>query len=235
MARKQAFTLIELLVVISIIALLISILLPALGQAREAARRSECLTRVRTLVYVNTIYTQDFKDYWVPYDNDDDHLSWIRKFANAGYLPDVPAGMPDSNSYWHHPWNTCPSTATNRNGYSVANEPDMLAYNMYFGWAHGGGSTAAKYKYVRTNQVDQPGKTSMYADSDARNYETAGGSHVMSYYYRHFSFIQEQKHNNTANYSFADGHAATISTEAAYALNGGALSTGSYPFIAPFK
>ena len=64
MARRRAFTLIELLVVISIIALLIAILLPALGAARDAAIKTQCLSNLRQMAIGSTAYANDAKGYW---------------------------------------------------------------------------------------------------------------------------------------------------------------------------
>lgn len=58
-ADKAGFTLIELLVVISIIAVLIAILLPALARARELANRSVCSANVRSIVQAMVIYAQN--------------------------------------------------------------------------------------------------------------------------------------------------------------------------------
>jgi prepilin-type N-terminal cleavage/methylation domain-containing protein len=60
--RKTAFTLIELLVVISIIALLVSILLPALSGARDQARMAVCSVHVSGMGKAVAIYATDSKD-----------------------------------------------------------------------------------------------------------------------------------------------------------------------------
>lgn len=64
--KKNGFTLVELLVVISIIALLVSILMPALGKAREQAKDALCLVNLRSIGQTLQLYTMDFDDQFTP-------------------------------------------------------------------------------------------------------------------------------------------------------------------------
>ena len=62
--RPGGFTLIELLVVVAIIALLVSVLLPALSTAREKARRTKCAANVRQMVLAMTMYSDEYNGYF---------------------------------------------------------------------------------------------------------------------------------------------------------------------------
>ncbi len=62
MTRKKAFTLIELLVVISIIALLLSILMPALGKAKKKAQTIICRSDLKQWGMAWMMYSQDYKN-----------------------------------------------------------------------------------------------------------------------------------------------------------------------------
>jgi prepilin-type N-terminal cleavage/methylation domain-containing protein len=69
MKRKEGFTLIELLIVISIIALLMAVLLPALSRAREQAKRAVCGNNLKQIGVAMIGYTGDYDDALPWYGN----------------------------------------------------------------------------------------------------------------------------------------------------------------------
>ena len=95
---KKAFTLIELLVVISIIALLIAILLPALSAARDSAIRIQCLSNQRQMVTSSIAFaTDDSEDRLIPARKD--KTSWVQMSVNHGIIQDRLPGAEEFADY----------------------------------------------------------------------------------------------------------------------------------------
>ena len=103
--NTNAFTLVELLVVIAIIAALIALLLPVLNKARDAAKRTMCLSNLRQLSLGLASYTNENNGYYPAYQKYNYKFMWAQAvFGQLNHLD--PQSLTPSNTLGYaNPYN----------------------------------------------------------------------------------------------------------------------------------
>ena len=128
--RRKTFTLIELLIVIAIIAILAAMLLPALNKARERAKSSSCIAKLKQIGAGMIMYADTYNSYLPSYGTTTNGSCWDFLIAEfVGYKPTAPNGI------YHCPAGRLYSATTDvkkSRGYamnqSIAREPFLQRY-----------------------------------------------------------------------------------------------------------
>ena len=208
--RRDGFTLVELMVVIGVIGILTSLLLPALGLAKEKAKSIQCAGNLKQRGMAFMMYAADFDGNLPPYcyvGGASDYYTNL--LANGQYLP-VPVwdnkswGIPKHSGVWG-----CPS-GRGSFGYGV-----LTAISG----GHWGFKPWTIAPYIPFSRIRRPAALILAADSCNSGVESdftgsyqpwdigfwcpldVGGSYIASGN-NHVS----NRHSNGANITFADGH-----------------------------
>ncbi len=225
--RKNGFTLIELLVVVAIIAVLVALLLPALGAARDQARSVGCLNLLKQFGSANQMYANEFDGWFVPIlqseprPNYNSNWMWNLRFRSligaGGYFSKFPGAYGVSTDYdwvrgrWPKEF-ACPKAtlAVSLAGIDLPGQAYMpLSYG--FNYTYNGKGDGSDVCWVqRSEKMPSPSEKLQVADGVAWMIHK-GHSSV----YADKGFIEFQdpnlvpiayRHRKSANLLYFDGH-----------------------------
>jgi prepilin-type N-terminal cleavage/methylation domain-containing protein/prepilin-type processing-associated H-X9-DG protein len=214
--KSKGFTLIELLTVVAIIAVLISILLPAMSRAREQAKSAYCLNNLRQMAIAAEAYIQNFNDsYPLAYDNpplvNSTQFSYTWDFTtvtdwSTGERSITPGLL------WQGQTNEkiqqCPSFS----GKSNWQADPYTGYNYNSSYIGGYRTEDEVQPSARVGQVQDPIRCAIFGDGEysrgANKFMRAPWSNPAdAQFVGRSAGTQGYRHSKRTNVAFADGHA----------------------------
>jgi len=216
----RAFTLIELLVVIAIIAILAAILFPVFAQAREAARKTQCVSNLRQLGVGVLAYAQDYDEMYPPsnYPNaSGNNTTWqfmVDPYVKANFPQNVANSVNSKLSIYVCPNFDVPSPSAPAGAIQPNNRPSSsYAANDYVMGSMDTNRAAANRRLPQPLAVIQaPASVVLLAPhtgqcvwTEGNDASQGGATTPVNCNKGHLS--ARQRHSAGANFLLCDGHA----------------------------